>query len=321
MKIFETNEGVRVVGVEQCLICGAFGRVIYDGMRDRLFGASGVWSIFSCKNPECGFLWLNPQPIPEDTGSLYTGTYYTHTAPVLSRLRRLTRRLKQGYVGNLIWSSMYHQGMTPGRLLEVGCGNGLYLSEMRELGWEVVGVDFDEGAVRSAREHFKLNVLHGSLESCSFEAETFDAITSNHVIEHIHDPQNLLRECFRLLKQGGRLVITCPNSKSMVHRLFQDACYHLDPPRHLFSFSRGTLGKLAARAGFSVLSVCSTVNAARHIYITSKKIRETGKSPPDYFPTLLRRIEGVLFMLLEEAALAVDKDAGEDLVLVAKKGV
>lgn len=313
------NEGISVKNIEKCLICGSSGRSLYAGIRDRLFGAPGVWGITRCENSLCGFLWLNPQPMPEDTGKLYTGTYYTHKPPQYSKLKRLTRRLKQGTLGSLVWSSMYHQGAVKGRLLEVGCGSGYYLSEMRGLGWTVEGVDFDEGAVKCAKEAYGLKVQRGTLKECRFPADTFDAITANHVLEHIHDPLSLLSECVRILKPGGSLVITCPNAKSLGHSIFKEACYHLDPPRHLYSFTRRALKSLAEKAGFEAVSVRSTVNSARHIYATSSQIRRTGKSPQEYMPSKFERAKGLLFTAVELFTLIVNNDAGEELVLAAKK--
>ena len=57
-----------------------------------------------------------------------------------------------------------------GRLLDVGCGNGLFLEKMRNLGWEVVGVETDEKAVEVARKRFGLDIYHGTLEQVNFPA-------------------------------------------------------------------------------------------------------------------------------------------------------
>jgi len=315
------NEGIKARHVEQCLVCGAKGDSLYSGMRDRLFGAPGVWSIYRCKRNSCGFLWLDPRPLPEDTGRLYTGTYYTHEPPRLSKLKRLGRLIKRSSLGTILFSRMYHQGAHKGRLLEVGCGTGLYLSEMRSLGWSVEGVDFDMGAVKTARGHFNLTVHHGSLEERALASASFDAVTVNHVIEHIHDPVALLRECARVLKPGGRLVITCPNAKSLCHALFKADCYHLDPPRHLYSFSFATLASIVERAGFRMVSLRSTVSAARHIHVTSRRIRSTGTSPPEYMPSRAARALALFFMLCEQLLIVFNREAGEEIVLVADKQV
>ncbi len=313
------NEGIRVRRVEQCFLCGTDGAPLYTNMRDRLFGAKGVWNILRCKNASCDLLWLDPQPVPEDTGKLYVGSYYTHQAPVLSTFKRLSRSLKMSRLGTIFWSAMYHQGEKKGSLLEVGCGSGLYLSEMRSLGWDVQGIDFDEAAVKTAASHFGLKVRCTSLEHAGFKEGSFDAITANHVVEHIHDPLSLLKECKRILKPGGRLVITCPNAKSLAHGIFKEACYHLDPPRHLYSFSRSNLSALAQKAGFRVSSARSTINSARHIHVTSSRIRETGLSPIEYRPSKWKRFVGLMFMFLEGSAVIVNKDVGEELTLVAVK--
>ena len=104
------NEGIKTRRVATCILCGTDGAPLYTNMRDRLFGAKGVWNILRCKNASCDLLWLDPQPVPEDTGLLYAGSYYTHQAPVLSTFKRLSRSLKMNRLGTLIWSAMYHQG-------------------------------------------------------------------------------------------------------------------------------------------------------------------------------------------------------------------
>ena len=105
-------------------LCGTDGAPLYTNMRDRLFGAKGVWNILRCKNASCDLLWLDPQPVPEDTGLLYAGSYYTHQAPVLSTFKRLSRSLKMNRLGTLIWSAMYHQGEKKARFLRSAAARG-----------------------------------------------------------------------------------------------------------------------------------------------------------------------------------------------------
>jgi 2-polyprenyl-3-methyl-5-hydroxy-6-metoxy-1,4-benzoquinol methylase len=97
-----------------------------------------------------------------------------------------------------------------GRLLEVGCGSGMILKSMQKLGWQVEGVDFDPAAVEAARKR-GLDVHLGTLSEQEFRANSFDAIIMGHCIEHVPDPINLLRECYRILEPGGRLVVITPN--------------------------------------------------------------------------------------------------------------
>ncbi|MFZ3071745.1 MAG: class I SAM-dependent methyltransferase [Thermodesulfobacteriota bacterium] len=317
----EINEGIRVSKAERCFLCGGEGDVLYRDMRDRLFDAPGKWSIRRCKDSSCGLLYLDPVPLEEDTGILYPGSYYTHAQPELSRWMRLSRAIKRNStIGRFFWSSMYHQGAKKGRLLDVGAGSGLYLSHMRELGWEVEGVDFDCAAAKCASESFGLKVSVGTLEEVKYRADIFDAVTANHVIEHVHDPVKFLEEIKRILRPGGSLVVTCPNSRSLGHRIFKGDYVHLDPPRHLYSFSRKNVRAIAEKAGLKVNSVRSIISGPRQIYLQGIEIKRTGKSPPNYRPpSRYLRVKSLFFALYECLMLAVDKDAGEELVLVAVK--
>ena len=140
-------------------------------------------------------------------------------------------------------------------LLDVGCGKGDFMNRMRRQGWKVEGLEVDADAVEYARSTSDLSVHLGSLEDIRFPDNTFDVITSNHVIEHVHDPISLIRECLRILKPGGRLVLATPNMESFGHQIFEKDWSHLDPPRHLRLFTKKTLRECAARAGFQSIDV------------------------------------------------------------------
>jgi 2-polyprenyl-3-methyl-5-hydroxy-6-metoxy-1,4-benzoquinol methylase len=133
------------------------------------------------------------------------------------------------------------------RLLDVGCGNGEFLVAARSAGWQVCGLDFDAKAVAAAR-HQGLEVFEGSLEAQGFAANSFDAITLSHVIEHVHRPQALIAECARLLKPGGILWLATPNAPAMFHRWFGrfwlDLC-----PHHLIIFSPDTMRSMLESHG------------------------------------------------------------------------
>ncbi len=66
---------IRVEEVLTCLLCQRTGRELYSGLADRLFGAPGKWGFLQCT--QCGLVWLNPRPVPQDIGRVYK-TYYTH---------------------------------------------------------------------------------------------------------------------------------------------------------------------------------------------------------------------------------------------------
>ncbi len=342
-----TNEGIKVSSIENCPVCNKEGKILYQNLKDRLFGAPGTWSLMYCA--DCDIAWLNPMPIPEDIPKLYT-EYFTHEAytPKGSFISGIKKRIKASilkssygydidggnfFLGKLLsligpledivgGSVMYLKSYDRGRILDVGCGNGLFLSWMKELGWEVVGVEPDEKAVKVAREEYGLEVYQGTLESIKFPDNSFDVITMSHVIEHVPDPLTLLYECKRILKPGGKLIVITPNIKSLGCSIFGKDWLHWDPPRHLFLFSPRSLRVYAEQAGFVVDKLRSSAKGALFMWWASKIIRRDGKLPgglPKNL-SLWLKVEGLIFLILEYV-LCKMKDVGEELVMIAKKEV
>ncbi|MGB9924874.1 MAG: class I SAM-dependent methyltransferase [Methanothrix sp.] len=333
------NEGVRAVKAERCMLCGSEGMVLYSNLHDRLFGAPGVWSLMEC--PACQLVWLNPRPISEDIGKLYC-QYFTHQvveAPsgALSGLKKSVKEsvLRSGFgypidgshtiMGQVLGrigplreivggGVMWLRGEERGRLLDVGCGNGMFLDRMRQLGWEVAGVEPDAAAVAVAREMLGLEVFQGLLEDAKFPDGHFDAITMNHVIEHVPDPIGTLKACQRVLRPGGKLVVVTPNIESLGRRKFDDAWLHWDPPRHLHIFSPQSLRLAAERAGLRVQEMRTTARTARWIYAASSCIRRDGSLPggsPGRAGVRMR-LQGLAFQAIEHA-----RGGGEEIVMVA----
>jgi SAM-dependent methyltransferase len=97
-----------------------------------------------------------------------------------------------------------------GRVLEDGCGVGMYLSSLAHTTREVVGLEYDFERAREARERSPL-ILCAAGENLPFPNASFDAVLSNEVIEHVADDRRAVAEMVRILRQGGRIVLFCPN--------------------------------------------------------------------------------------------------------------
>jgi SAM-dependent methyltransferase len=293
----EMVQGIRVEEIKSCFLCGGPGIPFYTGLRDRLFRVSGVWNLLKCGN--CGLIWLNPRPYDEDVGKLYPG-YFTHEIPQMRNGRWILFRgmVKRGILAAAFGYSqqqmrkgewiagrllsglssireivgskiLWLKAEKRGSLLDVGCGNGKFLAQMRELGWEVMGLEPDPGAVSVAKAHFGLNVCQGTFKEVRLADRHFDVVTLNHVIEHVFDPIGMMKKCYHLLKPGGELVILTPNADSLGHRLFREFWQGFDLPRHLYLFSRHTLKACSDRAGLEVNRLATTASSARDIWHSS----------------------------------------------------
>jgi len=207
-----------------------------------------------------------------------------------------------------------------GRLLDVGCGSGGFLAEMRSLGWDVRGVEPDPSAVRVARKRWGLDVACGTLEAGRFREGSFDVVTLSHVIEHLPDSIGTLRECGRVLAPDGRLVVVTPNIESLGHRAFGSFWRGLEVPRHLQLYSPRALRRSAERAGLRVGLLRTTANSARWNWAASRELKRTGSLPGGVPGPVSRRarLEALSFWVLERALVTL-QPAGEEVVMVATK--
>ncbi len=97
-----------------------------------------------------------------------------------------------------------------GRVLDNGCGVGMYVEHLRLKAADVTGLEYDFARAREAAERSQ-GILNAASESLPFAAGTFDLVLSHEVIEHVADDRLAMREMLRVLRPGGRAVIFCPN--------------------------------------------------------------------------------------------------------------
>ena len=137
------------------------------------------------------------------------------------------------------------------RLLDVGCSSGAFLQSALRLGFTAEGVEPSAEAAQTARVA-GLTVFTGYLEQAQFPDASFDAITLIEIVEHLRDAQSLLRECARILKPGGVLLVTTPNAHSWTARAMgaRWAGFSLnDMGGHISFFNPKSIGLLATRCG------------------------------------------------------------------------
>jgi 2-polyprenyl-3-methyl-5-hydroxy-6-metoxy-1,4-benzoquinol methylase len=320
----------------ECKLCGGQGRIVYEGLADPFFNAPGSWILKKCNNLQCGLSWLDPTPFPEDLHLAYK-RYFTHgkldaafgikqhvrtllykayqalaSAPAI--LTGLQKDKKQAKL-------MYLNARAKGKLLDVGCGDGSFLHRMRQLGWAVAGVDFDDAAIQNAKLNYALELYTGDLSSVELPSNSFDAITLSHVIEHVPDFFGLLGETHRLLKPGGQLVVTTPNGDSMGHKMFGRNWFGLDAPRHLQIFSMNALNVLAARINFVRSKIFSTAANADIFIGASYSIKESAdhRTSAQPAPNVLRTIRAIKAQYKEYNLLRADPMCGEEAVLICFK--
>jgi len=121
---------------------------------------------------------------------------------VLAQLRKLAEFIK-----------------VPGRILDVGCGDGIHMKLFQELGWEVHGTEVSAFAAQHVGREYGIDVWLGDLLSAPFMQEQFDVIQLRHVIEHLTDILPTISRVHGLLRPGGVICIDTPN-RGLASRLY-----------------------------------------------------------------------------------------------------
>jgi SAM-dependent methyltransferase len=230
---------------------------------------------------ECNLFYTNPRPGPAGMARFYYDGYAPHQPAPATQKKKLVCNKRRGMICKRPdWERGEIEPAGERRLLDFGCGTGLFLRRMRDRGWQALGLDCSEKAVRYVLEELKLPALVGTLPHPVLPPGSFDLVTLWHALEHVHRPLEVLGEVRNLLAPGGKVLVAVPNIDCPAFRWFGSAWFGLDLPRHLTHFTPATLKKMLERAGFSVESM----QASRHSYWLRQSVRLANRavaiSPP-----------------------------------------
>ena len=180
---------------------------------------------------QCGTGFLFPVPTNEVLNRAYASTYYGEGETKFGGPIERFRDVAAGGRAKTLVKSLPRQA----RALDVGCGDGRFLRLLgrHHRGLELHGIEMPGPAADRASRIAGLVLHPGTLNSTSFDQNTFDVISLVHVIEHLADPEAALERVVRWLRPGGRLFLAFPNFQSWQSKLFGRHWFHLDPPRHL----------------------------------------------------------------------------------------
>jgi|SaaInlStandDraft_6_1057023.scaffolds.fasta_scaffold03622_7 2-polyprenyl-3-methyl-5-hydroxy-6-metoxy-1,4-benzoquinol methylase len=225
-----------------CSLCNKKSEKVVFGNILQVNKRYSVYECSSCK------VWItHPIPSLKELSILYsTGNYRSKTGkrfnPVLEKIIHSLTIRKRNRINNYISS---------GRILDIGCGRGLFLNIMRSDGWSVMGYEFDEKSASHAINNYGIDVHTGVMDN-QFEDESFDVVNVNHVLEHLKNPEQTLENCHRILKKNGLLVIAVPNIDSFQAKFGKDKWFQLDIPCHLYHFSSKSLNNLIEKKNFHI---------------------------------------------------------------------
>lgn len=222
----------------------------------------------------CGLLYVFPQRLGDaELSSYYQGTRLVSTRKDVkikhlhSPLAALALREWYGYKPEraahsslkfLAWviRPALIRNVPPftgeGKILDIGCGNGVYLAILKSLGWKTYGIEVNTQDCEVARG-LGIEAFCQDLAEIRFPARSFDVVRMVHVLEHLSSPLAVFKEIKRIIKPGGTLYVEVPNEKSFAGACFKEN--YLAAGSHLYGFSLSTLTLLCEKTGFSVRKV------------------------------------------------------------------
>lgn len=218
-----------------CNICGS--------SNEKLITIQNTCKVVRCMC--CGFVYVNPRPTAETLKQLY--------------LKYLPEKIEDPLLWDVYMKDVFAKAAKvlmkqfpgEGKILDIGCGYGFFLSQMKAKGWQTCGIDVSETAISYASNR-SLDVALGTLDNIKYEDNSFDAITLFYVLEHLPDPLKTLHEIRRILKPNGLLLLRVPHTTPIVRILsllgIKNNLY--DPPFHLNDFSHVTIKAILEKAGF-----------------------------------------------------------------------
>lgn len=230
-----------------CPICDAF-------VKDESY-LQTHFSVFNNQNyklyhcPNCELEWWDPlKMIP----SFYEDETFNDYKILHSGLKNSLDKNHKKFIEEIPLKS--------GRLLDVGCGDGVFLENAQKIGFEVWGIDFDKKSIKICQEKRNLkNTFSLSLkefERIAIEKNLrFDVITFFEVLEHQDKPKEFLLGIKNLLKPGGYIAGSVPNRERLLSNFGRKYCFGDFPPHHFLWFNKKALINLMAFFNFKEIRI------------------------------------------------------------------
>jgi 2-polyprenyl-3-methyl-5-hydroxy-6-metoxy-1,4-benzoquinol methylase len=223
------------------------------------------FNVLTCSG--CGVVFTDLEPTHDQLRQLYSLAYFSERQEYYfanSVVDPLNGK-EDAQIGEFRrWLELLEAQKGSGKLLDIGCGIGIFLKMAQDRGWDAYGVDISDDAVEFARSRLHVNANAGTLDEIRFADGFFDVVTLLDAFEHLPDPIMDLKAIARILKTGGIILLNTPNERALLRRMAH-VLYGVSlgkwtyPIRklfheyHLYYYSAQTLEATLRKAGFSIV--------------------------------------------------------------------
>jgi 2-polyprenyl-3-methyl-5-hydroxy-6-metoxy-1,4-benzoquinol methylase len=200
------------------------------------------FTIVECST--CSLRFTQDVPGSQSINSYYKSEeYISHTDTSKGLINKVYKQVRQITLKQKARQIEKFSRKKKGTLLEIGSGTGTFASYMQQRGWEVTGLEPDMNARKVAADLYNAE-LKPADNLYQLKSSSFDVIVMWHVLEHVHELHQYLKQITGLLKEGGKLFIAVPNYTAVDADIYKEYWAAYDVPRHLYHFSPGAISKL-----------------------------------------------------------------------------
>jgi len=257
-----------------CPVCGS--SEISEVMTVKDHPVSGeVFTIVQCSS--CTLRFTQDVPDASSISPYYRSEdYISHTDQTKGLIGTLYKKVRSKTLTHKRRLIEKVTGLKKGNFLDIGSGTGAFVNEMKKSGWQVRGIEPDEGARSLAKKLYGIE-LDNEKKLFQITEHSLDAITLWHVLEHVHDLQSYVQQLKLLLKKNGKLFIAVPNYTSLDSSVYKEFWAAYDVPRHLYHFSPLSMQCLMEKNGMKIVQHKPMWYDGFYISLLSSKYK-TGKS-------------------------------------------
>ena len=228
-----------------------------------------TFSIVSCNG--CGFKFTNPRPADADLGKYYkSDNYISHSNTKKGIVNYLYQVVRKHTLEKKL--SLVNSLGSKGKILDVGCGTGEFLSICKRGGWETLGIEPDQDAKALGIKNYGLSVLQETALKTLPES-SFDIISMWHVLEHVPNLNERLRDLKKILKPGGSIIVAVPNCSSKDALRYKQFWGAYDAPRHLWHFTPKDIQAIFSEQGMRVDRILPMKFDSFYISLLSEKYK------------------------------------------------
>lgn len=235
--------------------------------RETSYEQSGEHKIVRCQ--DCRVYYLYPRLTESAILRFYANdNYFEGGDSGYSDTSYADQELALSATFKRLMRNLHRRKITGGLLLEVGCGYGYLLEEAEEYFSKRVGTDFSPEAVRLASAKAD-EIYEGGIEQVPAAAK-FDCVIATHVIEHVYQPLEFVKQLISRTKPNGTVVLAAPDMGGMLKKLMGRRWASFKTPEHVLYYDHATLSALMRRAGLIDIKKLSYPHAFPLALIASK---------------------------------------------------